>query len=310
MKSVAVTGGFGYVGGRIVQKLLADGWDVRVATRRGAEQIPDWARGRVLWGHDLSILAEGADSILHLAAPNETIAARDPDCAIRETVDLTRLALEAARKTGVGRFIYFSTVHVYGPLAGTITEATPAQPTHPYAIGHHQSEQLVQAAADTRMGALIVRLSNSFGAPADAGAERWSLLVNDLCRQAVCEGSLTLSSSGLQWRDFIPLHDVLLATKYFLERPKPASASDILNLSSGKSMTVRQMAELILERARLLIRPDMQLSVAESDAKPVMPPLVISNQHLIQTGFRLSADFGTEVDELLAFCKSTFPPGS
>lgn len=310
MNSVVVTGGFGYVGGRIVQKLLADGWDVRVATRRDANQVPGWARDRVRWGSDLSVLSEGANYIIHLAAPNETIAAKDPERAIRETVDLTRLTLEAARENGVGRFIYFSTVHVYGPLSGTITEATPAQPTHPYAIAHHQSEQLVQSSADSKMGALIARLSNSFGAPADAGAERWSLLVNDLCRQAVCEGSLTLSSSGLQWRDFIPLSDVVRASQYFLEMPKQTPPSGILNLCRGESMTVRHMAELILARARLLIRPDMQLSVAASDAKPDMPPLVISNQRLMHAGFRLSAGFEAEIDALLGFCKSAFASGS
>ncbi len=310
MKSVVVTGGFGYVGGRIVQKLLADNYDVRVASRRSNDQIPAWARGRVSWGNDLSLLSEGADCIVHLAAPNETIAAGNPDRAILETVDLTRLALEAAAKTGVSRFIYFSTVHVYGHLTGTITEATIAQPTHPYAIAHHRSEQLVQAAGDNRMDALIVRLSNSFGAPADAGAERWSLLVNDLCRQAVCEGSLTLSSSGLQWRDFIPLHDVIRATQYFIEMPRPVSPSVLLNLSHGESMTVRQMAALILQRARLLLGPHMQLSFTASDAQPENPPLVISNQRLMQTGFRLSARFDTEIDDLLAFCKSTFAAGS
>jgi len=306
MKSVVVTGGFGYVGGRIAQKLLTDKYDVRVSSRRNAEQIPEWAKNRIHWGNDLAALCQDADCLVHLAAPNETFAAKNPDRAIRETIDLTQAALDAARQEGVRRFIYFSTVHVYGHLSGTITETTPPQPKHPYAVGHLESEKRVEAAADETMQTVVFRLSNSFGAPADTGAERWSLLVNDLCRQAVCEDSLTLSSSGLQWRDFIPLADVVQATAAMFEAQALTRSFEVLNLSLGKSMTVRQMAERIQARARLLIRPDMPLFVTETDAQPEMPPLVISNQRLLQTGFQLSAKIEPEIDGMLEFCTSTF----
>ena len=308
MTRVVVTGGFGYVGGRLVQALLAENLDVGVSTRRTPGQVPPWAKDRVQWGSDLDALCAGTDSLIHLAAPNETLAAATPERAISDTVQLTDQAIAAARKAGVGRFIYFSTVHVYGRLAGHITEQTPTAPVHPYAVAHLQSEQRVRDAAGDNLQALVLRLSNGFGAPADTGADRWTLLVNDLCRQAVCEGSLTLNSSGLQWRDFIPLSDVTRALTFLLKAPQSAPCETI-NLCRGSSLTVGQMAALILDRARLLIDPEMLLHISPSEASPDTPALEIDNQRLLQTDFRLKAPLEQEIDGLLRFCMDAWPVG-
>ncbi|MBO6518874.1 MAG: SDR family oxidoreductase [Rhodospirillales bacterium] len=314
MKHVVVTGGFGYVGGRVVQALMAAGQHVRVSTRRQGDTVPQWARdqhaaGRLSWGRDLAALCVGADAILHLAAPNETEFADDPAAAVRRTVDLTRSALAAAGQAGVRQFIYFSTVHVYGKLAGTIDETTPLDPQNGYADAHRQSEDLAAAAAGDGMQSLILRLSNGFGAPADAGAGRWTLLVNDLCRQAVRDGTLTLSSSGQQWRDFIPLTDVAGAVSHFLGDGTPSTPVTVLNLSRGESMTVRRMAEIIRERARAIIDPEIGLSGPPPGDGPDEPPLQIDNHALVATGFRPSTPAETEIDGMLNFCKATFAPG-
>jgi UDP-glucose 4-epimerase len=54
---------------------------------------------------------------------------------------------------------------------------------------------------------IVIRVSNSFGAPAHQHANCWMLLVNDLCRQAVSTGQMTLRSSGIRRRDFVTLTD-------------------------------------------------------------------------------------------------------
>jgi len=71
------------------------------------------------------------------------------------------------------------------------------RPVHPYAITHHAAEDFVLAAHDEkRLMGYVIRLSNGFGAPAHAGVDRWTLLVNDLCRQAVQTRQLILRSAG------------------------------------------------------------------------------------------------------------------
>ena len=132
--------------------------------------------------------------------------------------------------------------------------------------------------------------------------------MNDLCRQAVYEGGLTLSSSGRQWRDFIPLSDVAQATRHLLALPSLTACPDVINLSLGASMTVREMAGLIVERARLMVQSDLALDIADHSAEPDYPPLTISNQRLLQSGFAFSADTAREIDGLLRFCMDTLSP--
>jgi len=307
MKPVVVTGGFGYVGGRIVQKLMREGMRVRIPTRRERTGIPDWATN-ITWGSDLGALCRGAGSLIHLAAPNENICAANPMQAIADTLALTEAALVSARGTGLRRIIYFSTVHVYGPLQGHIDEETPSRPAHPYAEAHLKSEQLLKAAADENLEVLTLRLSNGFGAPADHGTDRWTLLVNDLCRQAIHAKKLVLKSDGRQRRDFLPLTDIAGATAYFTSRdalPKPYT---VLNLSAGDAMSVLDMAKLIQTRASALLGEDIPLRVPPAQGHDESPDLIIDNRRLIDAGYTPKADLNAEIDGLLQFCLTETPP--
>ncbi|WNK00286.1 SDR family oxidoreductase [Thalassospiraceae bacterium LMO-JJ14] len=312
MTPIVVTGGFGYVGGRIVQTLLEDGADVRVVTRRAEHEIPAWALSHVTWGDDLKRLCDGAGCLIHLAAPNEIASAADPEKEIAATLALTEAALAAAHAAGIGRFIYFSTVHVYGPLNGHIDENTPTAPTHPYAVAHLESEKRVEAASGNGLAALTLRLSNGFGAPADTGTDRWTLLVNDLCRQAVQERKLTLTSDGRQRRDFLPLTDIAAATRHFAAMNPFPAPYQVINLSAGRAMSVLEMAYLIQDRAGKLLGADIALSVADEaadrqDGGPT-PELEIDNSRLCDTGFSPKAPLDAEIDALLQFCINEATP--
>ena len=253
------------------------------------------------WGRDLEALSDGADCLIHLAAPNEVECARDPDAAIATTLRLTERALRAADAGGVRRFIYLSTVHVYGPMQGLISEDTAPDPQHPYAVAHLESEHAVQAAA-TDVDAIVLRLSNGYGAPADNGTDRWTLLVNDLCRQAVVDHRLQLSSNGLQHRDFLPLSDVADAIRHFTGAPHHPHGFRLFNLSSGKSMRVIDMAALIRSRAEAVLGVEIGLEAAEGGPVEASEKLVVDNRRLLETGFRPAADAAVEIDGMLKFC--------
>ncbi|MBO6948174.1 MAG: SDR family oxidoreductase [Rhodospirillales bacterium] len=304
MTTAVITGGFGYAGGRIARHLLEAGTDVRISTRRREQDIPKWARDNVRWDADLEKLSDGADCLIHLAAPNEIACAADPEAAIAATVGLTERALGAARAAGIPRFIYMSTVHVYGPMQGLIDENTAPDPGHPYAVAHLQSEHAVQAAAEN-IDAVVLRLSNGFGAPADNGTDRWSLLVNDLCRQAIRDHRLQLSSNGLQHRDFLPLSDVAAAVRHFVEGAPCPHGFRMFNLSSGRAMRVIDMAALIRARAEAMLGVDVCLETADGGPPPPATKLVVDNRRLLESGFQPNANAAAEIDGMLRFCIDT-----
>lgn len=311
MKSVLITGGFGYVGGRLATALLNHGVEVRISTRRNPAQIPEWAtgntaRGHVTWGSDIAHLCEGADAVVHLAAPNEVAAASDPEACIADTNALTEAALAGAKEAGVERFLYFSTIHVYGQLLGRMHEDLTPEPSHPYAIAHAESENLVRAAAGTDMKAVIFRLSNGYGAPCDALADRWSLLVNDLCRQAVTTGRLQLKTSGQQKRDFITLEDVCAASLHFLRAPTWEDRSQIYNVSSGTSIRILDMARKIQQLAETVLETEITLEVAAKTDVGAANEFVISNEKLLRHGVHLENKQDEELNALLTFCHDTF----
>lgn len=301
MTAAVITGGLGYAGGRIAQNLLEAGIDVRISTRRRAADIPAWALDRVRWGPDLSALTDGADCLIHLAAPNELECAAEPEAAIAATVRLTEEAHDAASAAGVPRFIYMSTVHVYGPMRGLIDEGTAPDPRHPYAVAHLESERAIEGAAGS-LDAIVFRLSNGYGAPADDFTDRWSLLVNDLCRQAVRHRRLRLTSNGLQQRDFVPLSDVANAVRQFTAAPPRPNGVRLFNLASGKAMRVIDMVALIRARAEVVLDAKIDLETIDEGPQDTDEPLVIDNRRLLETGFRLTTDPAAEIDGMLWFC--------
>jgi len=137
--------------------------------------------------------------------------------------------MSPAIAAGLERFIYFFTAHVYGePLIGRITEATLPRPIHPYAITHYAAKNFVLAAHNqNKITGVALRLSNGFGAPTHPNVDCWTLLVNDLCRQAVQTRKIVLRSNGLQQRDLIPLMDIGGAVRHLIALPRSNCADGL-----------------------------------------------------------------------------------
>jgi UDP-glucose 4-epimerase len=175
----------------------------------------------------------GVDCVIHLAAASEARSASHPDAAVFETGTGTRRVLDAAIGAGVPRFVYLSTIHVYGALEGRLSETSAARPTHPYAVAHRLAEDFVLAAHDAgKIEGAVVRLSNGIGAPAWMEVDRWSLVGNDLARQAVLTGELVLKAPD-QWRDFIALSDVCRGIAMLIEADRDSLGDGLFNLGGG-----------------------------------------------------------------------------
>lgn len=307
---VLVTGGFGYLGGRLAQFLASQpGYEI-VLGSRGANEPPSWlphAKGvQTLWNSPSALeqICTGIDAVVHLAGMNAQDCVADPVGALEANAVATARILQAAIQKSVDRFIYMSTAHVYAsPLVGAISETTCPVSLHPYATSHRAGEDVVRAAHERGdIQGIVVRLSNAFGAPAHVDANCWMLLVNDLCRQAVQNRQVVLRSSGLQARDFITLHDVSRALRHLLELPESASGDGLFNLGSGTSLTVWEMTQRIARCCceTLGFNPGMLRPEESLNEKTTLFQYDINK--LAKTGFALTGDMDAEINQALRFC--------
>lgn len=314
--SILITGGLGYVGGRLVSHLKEFRYnlDVIVTTRKEAKDRPVWAAGITVRQMDLlnddsiSTALKGIDVIVHLAALNEIESVINPERALVINGLGTFKLLKFALSEGVKRVIYLSTAHVYGaPLTGTITELTPARPVHPYAITHKTAEDFILASNIKRgLLGIVLRPSNGFGAPADIGINRWTLVVNDLCRQAVTSRKITLRSSGLDMRDFVTLEDICRGIDHFIELPIEDCAEGLFNLGGECSMRIIDMAKRIAERCSCVLGFIPEIIRANDLSKEVPPAFCYNIEKLKKTGFSLRANVDNEIDNTLRLCLREF----
>jgi len=309
-----ITGGFGYLGGRLAQFLAStSGHQILLGSRQQTEPppwLPEAKVAHIRWNSPtgLAQICTSVDAVVHLAGMNAQDCAADPIAALEFNGLATARLLQAAIRQGVKRFIHLSTAHVYGsPLTGVITEETCPISTHPYATSHRAGEDVVRTAHQRgQIEGIVIRLSNAYGAPAHKDANCWMLLVNDLCRQAVTTQCMVLRSSGLQRRDFVPLSDACRAISYILDLPVQALAKNIINVGGEWSPTVWEVACLIQERCALElgIRPTLTRIPPTIGETPADLEYRVHVLH--QSGLQLGSDRVGDIDRLIQFCGASF----
>src|SRR5579872_4448233 len=148
MGLVLVTGGTGFIGRRLVQR-LRDGREVRVLSR---ELAPAHTPGvHVVLGDIRNATAvrqavEGVETVFHLAGKAHRVSARHDGAEQRSiTVEGTRTLLDAAAEASVRHFVFVSTLAVYGrpDSDGPHDESTPRRPDTPYGAAKRDAEDLV-----------------------------------------------------------------------------------------------------------------------------------------------------------------------
>lgn len=300
-----VTGAGGYIGSGLVATLREQDWEVRAAAREPASHLDvEQVVGDLSGDAEAAAAAcEGVDAVVHLAGDNEVVAARNPAKALGDTVLATERIVEAAAAARVKRFVYMSTVHVYGQRmveGATLTEDLRPEPRAPYAIARLASEHLAAALAPSGTEVVVLRLTNSLGAPAHPAVDRWTLVSNDLCRQGALTSGLELRSSGVQWRDFVALRDVraIVVAACRADGPLPPGT---YNLGSGKPMTIRDLAGLIQDAFERVtgIRPEL----TAPEPGPNRPdPYFVSVERTARRGVTADTPVADAVEETVRFC--------
>jgi len=305
---VLITGAGGYVGGRLVPVLADQGWDVHGLVRERADRLAIEQVICDLASEDcvatLTDACAGAETVIHLAGENEVLAASEPAAALASTVTATERVAEASAATGVRRLIYMSTVHVYGARiepGATLDEEMRVEPRSAYAISRLASEHVAAALAAGAYELLVLRLTNSVGAPDHPSVDRWSLVANDLCRQGAVAGALELRSSGLQWRDFVPLDSVCAAIAAACRAEQPVLPPATYNLGSGLPRTVRGLAEMVQDAFELETgeRPELRAPAPEG---PSPDRYRVSVERAARHGVVLDGPLEPAIAETVRFC--------
>jgi len=316
-QTILITGAKGYLGGRLVVALADDSALILIGTTRNVPTAPPgWPQSSRLVRldpllqdrHELEAALQGVDMVVHLSAPNEVVSANDPGEALVATGLASLKLLVAAKSAGCRRFVYLSTIHVYGtPLQGRISEIDLPRPLHPYAIAHRAAEDYVLAAQARReIEGVVLRLSNGIGAPAWPTVDRWTLIGNEFCRQAIREGRIALHTTGLQWRDFILLRDFTAALRHVIGLPAAALGDGLFNLGGRLPLRIIDVAEIVGQRAREMFGKDIAITRAPAATDESWPEIDYSIERIAATGFVPSprAALDAEIDATLAVCRA------
>ena len=314
---VLITGGYGFLGGRMA-KFLSEitGYEVKLGVSNYSLKSSPFLNLDSIhtdWNSDESIRSacSGIDTIIHMSGMDADSCLIDPIKAFDVNAVRTRKLLSLAIDCGVSQFIYFSTIHVYGSaLSGLINETTDTRSSHPYATTNLAGErEVLTQTKNGNINGIVLRLSNSYGAPINSNANCWKLLVNNLCKQATTAKKMKLTSSGLQRRDFITINDVCRATEHLmrLKFEKYDHEKRIFNIGGSWAPQVLQMAQIIQKRCKEILGFMPDLSKSEALVNEIPYSLNFSIDKLKSTNFALRNDIDGEIDSLLIYCKNIFP---
>src|SRR5579862_1491070 len=166
-RTALVTGATGAVGPVLTRRLLDQGWTVRALVRGSAELVPSGAQivsGDITNADAVKAAMAGVNVVFHLAAklhinnPSPEMTAEYQNVNVKGTENI----LAAARQCGVQRFVFFSTINVYGSTrAGEYAdEESPLQLDSIYARTKYEAEQLVWKCS---ISSVVLRLAAVYG---------------------------------------------------------------------------------------------------------------------------------------------------
>lgn len=254
MVRVGVTGATGYIGGRLLPALAAQGYELRaVDDRSGPVRVEP--KDRSVENADFA--SEGAlrllsdcDVILHLAAVSGVmVCARDPGATARVNIEGTRRLYELCRERRIP-VVFASSFAVVGvPRELPVREEAPAQPTHEYARQKAEGESMTRdLSRRAAIPCVVLRQSNVYGGYLADGRLVTKANVLELFARQVEGGVLRVNAPGTQRRDFIHLEDVVahwLAAATYVRRASAGSDAPTFNVASGEALSVLELADRV-----------------------------------------------------------------
>lgn len=250
-----VTGGAGFIGSHLVDRLLGDGHQVIVLDNFSTGHPENL--GHVKDSPSLKIVQvdicdldgivpyfKGVDWVFHLAALADIVPSIEmPLKYHRSNVDGTVNVLEASRAHGVKRFIYTASSSCYGiPNTFPTPETSEIMPQYPYALTKYVGEEYVLHWGEVYdLPVVSIRPFNVYG-PRSRTSGTYGAVFGVFLSQKIHNKPFTVVGDGTQTRDFVFVTDVADA---YVKAAESDVKNEVFNLGSGKTYSVNLLVKLL-----------------------------------------------------------------
>lgn len=259
---ILVTGGAGFIGSHLVDKLMQEGYEVKVVDDLSAgslKNVEKWRGNKnfeFLEG-DLRKLeiaskaVEDVEVVFHLAAnPEVRISSEKPEVLFETNVIVTYNLLEASRKVGVKYFIFTSSSTVYGDaeVFPTPENYNKLEPISIYGACKLAAESLISGYSHTfGIRSLILRLANIVGRRSNHG------VIYDFINKLIKNKEvLEILGDGTQKKSYLHVNDLVEAMLFLFNRFKEdKKIIDVYNIGNEDWITVKEIAEIVSKTMNL-----------------------------------------------------------
>jgi len=255
---VLVTGGAGFIGSHIVDRLVIDGYRVRVVDNLSSgrlENLKHWLDSKsveLLVGDlrepEVALRAvDGVNVVFHFAAnPEVRLSTTDPEVHFTNNIVATFNVLEAMRRRSVEEIVFASSSSVYGePETIPVGEDAPTRPVSVYGASKAACESLIHAYSKLYgIKAVVLRYANVVGPRLRHGVI-WDFVNKLLGNPRMLE----VLGDGKQVRSYIYIDDTVEATMIAWRKAK--GSYEVYNVASEDWITVDEVADIVIESMRL-----------------------------------------------------------
>jgi len=249
-----VTGGAGFIGSHLVDKLVAKGWRVRVVDNLSNGRLENLAQHRDSPNVEVVVgdlkdpetclkAVNGVDVVFHFAAnPEVKVSTTDPEIHFRENVVATFNLLEAMRRRGVKELVFASSSSVYGePESIPVDEDAQIRPISVYGASKAACENLIHAYSKLYgIRTVVLRYANVVGPRL-----RHGVIYDLLMKLKRDKTRLEVLGDGTQVRSYIYIDDAIQATIVAYE--KAEGTFEVFNVASEDWITVNDVVHTILK---------------------------------------------------------------
>ena len=257
MSKCLVTGGCGFIGSNIVDRLISDGHEVIVLDNKSADNAKFFVNEKAQYAcQDISnyqltnTFYAGVDYVFHLAAESRIGPSIDnPLDTVQKNCLGTATVLQCARKWGVKKVMYSSTSSGYGNNPHPNVETQPDDCLNPYSVTKIAGEKLCKMYTDLfGMKTVTFRYFNVYGDRAPR-TRQYSPVIGIFFRQRDASEDLTIVGDGEQRRDFVHVSDVVSANlAAAFNDVDDEHYGQVYNVGSGKNYSVNEIASWISDK--------------------------------------------------------------